>query len=267
VIRLSRRFRHALSAGAALLAAALPAARAAGQGAGVMVLTVADAATGVPLPNAVVRVDGVWRGNTDGAGRIRVDRLAPGPHRVEVSRLGHHALAPEVAVPAGAGLDLEVLLESDALALRPVVATSTRTAYTARLGGFYERARGGTHGRVILRSQIEARRPARFTDLFDGMAGVRLRPGVHGSTLWLRRFPLPDEVLVAGADTLSRSGQPGECEPLYYVDGVLFPGVVTPDIFPPGEIEGVEVFSGNVPPQFGGSRALCGVIAIWMRDR
>lgn len=261
-------FRLAASVCAAVLAAALSFAHAAAQGAGVMVLTVADAETGVPLPNAVVRVDGVWRGNTDGAGRIRVAGLAPGPHRVEVSRLGHHPLAPEVAVPPGAGLDLEVLLESDALALRPVVATSTRTVHTARVGGFYERARGGSGGRFILRSQIEARRPARFTDLFDGVPGVRVRNGLHGTTLWLRRGHLRELVRITGAgtDTLSR-GDPGECEPLYYVDGVLFPSVVTPDIFPPDEIEGVEVFSANVPPQFGGSRALCGVIAIWTRDR
>ena len=56
----------------------------------------------------------------------------------------------------------------------------------------------------------------------------------------------------------------------FYVDGQPF-GPTSPGIdidIPPEEIEALEVYkSAQVPAQFGGATAGCGVIVIWTRDR
>ena len=59
----------------------------------------------------------------------------------------------------------------------------------------------------------------------------------------------------------------GDCPPGYFVDGVPFVmyGPLN-QAFSPAEIEGVEIYFGNVPPQWGGTRAMCGVILIWTRS-
>ena len=58
----------------------------------------------------------------------------------------------------------------------------------------------------------------------------------------------------------------GDCPPSYFVDG--FPFAVDGPLnqaMSPAEIEGVEIYFGNVPAQWGGSRAMCGVVLIWTR--
>lgn len=41
---------------------------------------------------------------------------------------------------------------------------------------------------------------------------------------------------------------------------------VTDLVFNNPDVEGIEIYPGVVPPQFGGSTAMCGVIAVWTRD-
>lgn len=73
---------------------------------------------------------------------------------------------------------------------------------------------------------------------------------------------------IAGAFVVLVDGDGADCAPVYYLDGIIHP-LGSPDReLRSGEIEGIEVHAGSgVPAQFAGSRARCGVIVVWTRER
>lgn len=154
------------------------------------------------------------------------------------------------------------------LAKRPfVLDTLTVVGERARfrpplLDGFYQRRSRGW-GAFLAREEIEARGAYRFTQLLGTMRGVRLvrLPVREGGLQAIRHY------------TLRIVGKPRYCVPLLWVDGVLWGPVdqvtelgVDVALFP-SELEAVEVYrrASELPPEFGGSDAMCGVIVVWTR--
>ncbi len=176
----------------------------------------------------------------------------------------HVAYAPTdggLRFPAGERVRVDVLVAARALVLDPVVVRERRRGRLVDVG-FYDRREAG-RGVFVDRAEIEARRPTRITDLLRGRAGLRVvDAGIHGADLRLVGQGAP------------RHG-PDACQPAVWIDGVLARagGPVQDDamrrvlssLIEPEQIEAMEVHSGaaGLPPRFGGSGALCGVVVIW----
>ncbi|HEX8904857.1 MAG TPA: carboxypeptidase regulatory-like domain-containing protein [Longimicrobiaceae bacterium] len=215
--------------------------------------------SGAPLSGAVAKIDGLSRGITGADGRVRVRGIAPGWHALKVTRLGRHAVTLGMMVPPGGVAELEVGLQPDAIRIAGVAGTARRDKGSL--------LRTPPHGRIdaiggrrFTRVDIEQSGARSLTDLIARAPGVELVPGPHGMVLRFRRAfaALPPEPPGGGIG-------PPDCAPAYYVDGVRFVGMETPDAIPAGELEEVVLFPGNVPAAYGGVRASCGVVVVRLR--
>jgi len=215
---------------------------------------------GAPLSGVVASVDGVPRGRTGPDGQVKVGALAAGWHAVKLARVDRVALGLGVRLPAGAVAAVEVGLPParlSAVALPPV------RAFARKYGGFVGYQPAGEHvgpGRRWTGGDILRHKPGRLSDLLRDAPEVELLQGPSGPVLRFRRA-------FAALDGSPRPALPAppDCAPTYYVDGVRFDGVETPDIVPPGEVEELLLYPGNVPAAYGGMRASCGVVVIRTR--
>jgi hypothetical protein len=248
---------------ALLLAAALaaPAARAqATMPAGSLSVKVTDEAGG-PLAGVVAKVDGVPRGRTGADGWVKVGGLGAGWHAVKLTRDGRVGLGLGMLLPAGGEASVEVGLPrapgfAIPLSRLKVVARRDGEAADPAHG---VRGAGGT-GRRWSRGDILRRKPGRLTDVLRDAPEAELVEGAHGPVLRIRR------AFAAREGSPQPSGlAPPDCAPAYYVDGVRFEGLETPDVVSPAEVDELVLYAGNVPPAYGGMRASCGVVVIRTR--
>lgn len=256
----------------ALHAAAL--ALCAGAAAAQVQVTVAvtDSATGAPVAGARVNLDG--RGVVADAGGIARFNARAGERTLTVTRIGYQEWRRDVTVgPAATGVPVRLSLTPVAVqGVEGRVATAPQ-ARSPRIQEFYRRKESFGTGHFVTRDWIERRKIRRGSDIFRGIPSLQV---VNLSGMLTVR--------VARARTIHRSGDgreaamglnefengetAGECEPLMYLDGIPFFLQHLDLEIDPNTVEGVEVYTGTrVPPQFGGSRAGCGVVAIWTRER
>ncbi len=164
--------------------------------------------------------------------------------------------APDAAGGSGRAAPTPPALPADSvIRLEGLVATGERRPRNPRLRAFYDRAERST-GFFVTREQIAARPGARFTDLLRAMPNLYLVPAADGGYT-----PRMSRNVSSITDA--------DCPPIYYLDGVPHPVEGSPDgKLPVQQIEGIEVYAGAaIPAQFTGSRARCGVIAVWTRER
>ncbi len=84
--------------------------------------------TGVPLPGAMVQVQGTeLRARTNDRGRYVLSDVPAGARTLEVNRIGYSDVILEVAVEPGGRTVADVQLPTDALGLDPIVVLSQRT--------------------------------------------------------------------------------------------------------------------------------------------
>lgn len=94
--------------------------------AGVLVGSVSDAATGKPLPNAVIRVAGLPLGTYSAAdGAYRIERIPAGIQVILSSHIGYQTRTDTVEVGAGS-LRLDLALQDAAIAVGQLEVTATR---------------------------------------------------------------------------------------------------------------------------------------------
>lgn len=188
---------------------------------------------------------------------------APGPGKYYLhaeSGFYKERLDGPLLLAAGDTALISYHLEPDPAGLDPIIVEARSRRIALQRAGFYERERTGL-GRFLTREKIEAR-PARYiTDLFAAMPGVTLVRGQFG-----RR-----EVIFRGGTRIATGGLDA-CYPRVFIDGMMRAlGGSTPtgldDLIRPDEVEAVEVYrsTAEVPGQYGGAMAGCGVILIWTR--
>jgi hypothetical protein len=237
--------------------------------------TVFAAETQAALPGAQVSVDGRPRGVADARGELRVAGLAPGTHGVSVSLVGRIPRGMRLELAAGEEREVMVLMQPLSVGLAPLTASARPRTRDVRIEEFYRRAQNHITGRFVTRAQIEEKNATELTDIFRGLPGVRVDPGPNGYVIRSNRAVSMSKGQAhgngapgaRGSDDMGALIAGGDCGPSYFVDG--FPFAVDGPLnqaMSPAEIEGVEIYFGNVPPQWGGSRAMCGVILIWTRS-
>ncbi len=152
-------------------------------------------------------------------------------------------------------VELTLRVSRRAVELDPVTVEGEAERFRpALLRGFYERKERGW-GQFITREDIEQRNPDTFTTMLRMVPGWRVVPHERGGRYY----------------TVRGVGYKG-CPPTFYLDGIKLGPIdsVTSlgvDIFVfPSELEAVELYRvSELPAEFGGSDAGCGVIAAWTR--
>jgi hypothetical protein len=203
--------------------------------------------------------------------RIAVDGLFEmllpdsGRYRVQVQALGYRAVRFPVELGLGSVVTLEVKLSHEAIALEPVRVVAERAEPLYMKDVRRRQAQG--FGRFLSREQIDEQLGVRLDDLLRSVPGIRLANYNAGARL----VPL----VVSRVPNVA-----GDCFATIYVNGsrVLELPTGPPDVLAlekaddlfslsSSQVEAIEVYRGaaEVPAEFGGATARCGVVAVWLR--
>lgn len=212
------------------------------QGVGTVSGQVADGNLDLPVPGANVRLQGTTIGAATDVDGIFSFTAPEGEYTLVVSALGFTTVSQPIQVRSGANVDLNIVLEEDALLLDDVVVTG----YSNR-----ERRNVATSISSIDGSEIEDLPVASVDGALQGRsAGVTVlrSSGTPGGGISVR---------VRGSTSIS-----GSNEPLYVVDGVvLFNSAGGLSGINPSDIQSVEVLKGGEAAIYG-SQGSNGVILI-----
>jgi len=185
---------------------------------------------------------------TDSTGRYLLGGIPVGVQHVVVRALGFRPVEFSVALHEGLqGLeDIQLDAAPGVQELAPVaIAAPAAAAASYRLVDFERRRRTG-RGHYLDDIQIKQSGASRLSDLMRGMRGVTEHCAGSGCTVQMVR------------------ARPG-CDPDYIVDGRMdnMFGSTTPI----RDIVALEVYTGpsDVPGEFAGRSAGCGVVVIWTR--
>lgn len=220
-----------------------------------LVGVITDRMADQPVPGVEVLINGTLATFTDMEGKFLVRRAAAnwGPNTVTVRRIGYDGATAEVWIEtADARVRLSLEVTPFAVKLPEVSVEGDRAVYAwGDLAGFFRRKRAG-YGEFYTAADIAERNPRDLAALFANAPGVVVR----GDRM--------------GRNVVRFLRGPGECLPVYYVDGLeMISQLDLAETINPLDIEGIEMYSGNatIPLQFGESGNECGAIVIWMKRR
>jgi len=190
---------------------------------------------------------------TDSLGYYRFTNLSAGIVRFSVRALGFHPTIFHFALTNGERMERDIELDSASVVLSakpaqqlPEVAVEAPPAMGARFRDF-ERRKATGRGHYLTRTQIEQKGANNLTDALRDLRGVTM--DCAGTSCYVRMVRAPSR-----------------CQPEYIVDervdNMFGPHVAIRDI------EAIEVYTGpsDVPGEFAGTNAGCGVIVIWTKS-
>lgn len=240
--------------------------------------TVVDRQSGDPITAEVSVRDAsgkvVATGVTNERGFFRLPTATPGRYFLFAEALGYGRIENAVVeVTEGRLSEFEIGIAREALKLEPVVVVAESRSFRLELEGFYRRMDFG-FGKFMTPEIFEDRRPRRVSDLLYGVPGAYVadpNTGMGGRAVYFR----------SGIRASSFSGgtlRPSDvCWPMIYVDRQLVSngGQVATGAEPaaldetvhPSDVWAMEVYrsAAEVPPEFNGANAGCGVIVLWTR--
>lgn len=228
---------------------------------------VIDHANTQPVVSATVVFLGDGRAvTTDSSGIFRIEKLPQGILRFLVRAPGYPSVGLVLAFANGEVMDRRIELDSSKAAAAaatapsataggarsgaqalPMVAVEAEASLGPRFANFERRRRTGA-GQYVVRAEIEARGYSSLQDIARGMRGVNVECGGGlGCSIRMVRAPM-------------------RCLPEYIVDDNV-DNMFGPTI-PVRDIEALEVYTGpaDVPGEYAGRNAGCGVIVIWTRS-
>lgn len=227
---------------------------AAQRGAGVNGL-VSDKSTGRPVAGAQIAIVGdERRTTTDSSGRFTLAGLAAGQAYLTVRAAGFPQRRVAVNLVAAGTIERAIELDStaatrmaEAQALPPVSVTAPATPFNYRLADF-ERRRQLGRGQFLTENEIVQSGASDVLDAVKNMRGVIYEcGGGAGCYIYMARAPM-------------------RCKPEFIVDGHEMNdfGPHTPI----RDIIALELYTGptEVPGEYAGRYAGCGVIVIWTRS-
>jgi hypothetical protein len=247
---------------------------------------VLDAATGEAVPRAevsAVTVEGRGAGGarTGADGSFTLELRAAGTFRLRAERTGYQpSVTDTVAVQSRETVEVELRISATAVAIEPLRVTARvepPRRRTLQLNGFYDRERTGI-GKFVRREELERRHPTSLAQALSRVDGTSIL--YHGVRQFIF-FPRNGRPTISQGGGSTAGRRPGStrppsgsgavrCLPNLYVDGVRVPYDAYHDInasVSPEQVEAMEVYRGpsEIPPQYNGSDAMCGVILIWTR--
>ena len=212
---------------------------------------VLDGSTNAVVANATVAVTTTGASaRTDSTGRFRVEGLRVGIHRFLISAPGYARGSLTLAFAAREIMERDLVLDAlggaaadSGAQLLPTVPVTAEPTLGRRFADF-ERRRATGRGQYLTRAELEERQVNTLQDAMRTMRGVRYSCSGGTCLVQMARAPMG-------------------CSPEYIVDERV-DNSFGPTI-PIRDIIGVEVYNGpgDVPGEFAGTNAGCGVIVIW----
>lgn len=187
------------------------------------------------------------RAATNKEGKFLLDSIPAGSHYFLIRSIGYEAIRFRVKLKKADTVRVDVTMVHENVRLDPIVVVAEpRGPRGIGLEAFDERRRRGL-GEFIDAEELQRSEHLRLGDV-------------------LRRHRV--EVRTVGPLRHDKAFNPryGNCEMIVYYDGVRMPD---PDLrtFDPAAVRAVEVYRGSaeVPMEYGGRGARCGIILIWAK--
>lgn len=213
--------------------------------------TIIDASSRMAVAGAdVVHVGGGRSVVSDSLGHFVFAELPTGIVRFVVRSPGFPVLRVAVALTADEVMSRVIELDSSSAKLAQTLPGMTLIAPPTPMPRFvdFERRRLTGRGQYLAREEIERSGVSSLQDAMRGLRGVNIDcGGGHGCVIRMARAPM-------------------RCHPEYIVDERV-DNTFGPST-PIRDIEGIEVYTGpsDVPGEFAGRTAGCGVIVVWTRS-
>lgn len=205
-----------------------------------------DSRTGEALITAQVRIDGRLAEVTlSNQARFVLGDLEPGRHLIEVLAVGYRPHRVELTFRPGQTIQRNFEMEFTGEQLPDIEVEGRMSKTLVRFSDFERRMARGV-GHFITRDEIRSRGYMNMGDALRTVKGVRVNCGALECQIQMAR------------------AAPG-CRPAFWIDGNLARSFH--ESTPIADVQGIEVYrgSGEIPAEFTGSNAGCGVIVIWTR--
>ena len=205
-----------------------------------------DSRSGEALTSADVLIDMQnINASLSNQARFVVSDIDPGRRRIDIRVLGYKPLTVFLDFQAGQTIQRTFELEFTGEKL-PDLEVEERASKTLTRFLDFEHRRSRGVGGFITRDEIRARGYMNMGDALRTVKGVKVNCGAIECRIQMLR------------------AAPG-CGPSFWVDGVLVHSFA--ESTPISDVQGIEVYRGNgeVPAEFSGSTAGCGVVVIWTR--
>jgi len=205
-----------------------------------------DERTNEAMEQGIILIDSVRRNvQISSQGRFVVSTLTPGRHRIELRSVGYRPLVREFTTAPGQVLELPFPMVFTGAQLPEIAVEARNSKLLPRFAGFEQRRQNGL-GLYITRDEIKAKGYMNMGYALRTMSGVRVNCAATDCSVRMAR---------------STAG----CGPTYYVDGHMARSFA--ETTPISDVQGIEVYRGaaEMPAEFAGDGAMCGVIVIWTR--
>lgn len=218
---------------------------------------VTDQQTGSPLAGASVRLKELGRtAVTNSRGVFTLADLPSGVDSLEVELIGYATQKARVQIVGGRAQSVDVRMSTQPVELAPILVSVEPRSWFSDRAGLEDRIDRG-NGIIITRREIDERQPTNLGDMMRGLPGVRVF-GSGGGITATYTVQLRNAMRMNGAI----------CQPMVWVDGSKWGqnGSAFTDISG-FELEAVEIYRGpaEVPGEFSGGDANCGVVVVWTR--
>lgn len=211
---------------------------------------VLDSEMGLPLAGATIRVgkDTTPVATTDSLGFFHAAGLPPGMTDVLIGLVGYEDHIFKVFIPDSGSVNHQFALDFNGFMLPEVVVQARAEVLQPRYVDF-ERRRMRKLGAFLRWDELKKHSYSSIGDALRTVRGVRIQC---------------DQSRFECYAVMSRSPN---CHPAWYIDGIQVHSF--DENTPIRDIYGIEVYrgSGEIPAEFGGSTAGCGVIVMWTKSR
>ena len=254
---------------------------------GIVLLTVIDAASGVPLRatplraswravesrgNALTEVTRALEAVLDDEGRATLCPL-PGGTIVQVESAAGSSprWRDTLRLDPGAIARRRLVVRPPAVAARDSAASPRAKGGTSRKRSLFEEHRAAGRGRFLDEAALRGRGDSRTSDVLRSVPGVRLLPLPSGGNAVASHSP-PSVPQVAMIANWEQSGErfSRACYMQVLIDGVRTWtwGMQSPfdvDALPVHSLAGIELYrtAAETPPEYAGNSSICGTVAFW----
>jgi hypothetical protein len=210
---------------------------------------VIDSEMGTPLAGAAVRVGNAGPlVKTDSAGNFVAQNVTPGVTAIEIRQIGFEPGTFDIRIPESGVVQGVFPLDFNGFMLPAVVVEARAVALMPRYTDF-ERRRGRKMGAYLRWDELKKQGAGSIGDALRTVRGVRMECDQQKFECYAHMARTP------------------QCEPTWYVDGVEVHSFH--ENTPIDDVYGIEVYrgAGEVPAEFAGSNAACGVIVVWTKSK
>lgn len=209
---------------------------------------VLDSELGDPLSGAVIRVRGLPTLTTDTLGRFVVLGARPGDVEIRIELIGFSPGTFRVRMPASGGVERDFPMDFTGHRLPDAVVTARADRLMSRYVDFEKRRSRGL-GAYFRWDELKNSGYNSVGDALRTVRGVRIRCNQQTYECFAMMVRAPG------------------CPPTWFIDGTevgsFHENTSIRDIY------GIEVYRGpgEVPGEFTGSNAACGVIVMWTKSK